>query len=65
MSFFIGLFIGMGLSQNKKRSHIGGVQFMTVDEVMEHLENPTPDPFEKQDVHEQKEIKNAKTEITL
>lgn len=47
MSFLLGLLIGMGLSSKGSRSNVGGIQFMTVEEAMEH--KGSPDPFAAQD----------------
>jgi hypothetical protein len=49
MSFLLGLFIGMGLSSKRTGSNTGGVRFMTMEEIEEHLKNPPPNPFDTQD----------------
>ena len=50
MSFLLGLFIGLGLSSKSSRSG-GGIQFMTVEEVMSY--KGSPDPFATQDAFQQ------------
>jgi len=49
MSFILGLLIGLGLSSKRNRPLVGGVQFMTMEEVEEHLKNRPPNPFDLQD----------------
>ena len=49
MIFLLGLLTGLFIHSENSHLPVGGIWFMTMEEVEAHLKNPPPNPFELQD----------------